>query len=302
MWGFPHEEAAQILVEYLSWARSERSRRHFLAPKDDYLSRSAFSRLASPPPEWRYGHGSTDANIQIWQASEMPEPGAGAFWSWSLLGTDRPLVLSPLPSSTHRRLIEISIPRLQSPDDEAAHELGPRQTREIERFIPPLDIDANADKSPWLRLSAVDPRALQTCGRLAEATTEYLGEIAEDDLWRSPVVQKSKALDRIEGRSSLYFALEDILVKGYEQGFDALCHAHLHQSKRLHEWVTPIAELIGTKGKLEGVRICWIPVAPMAAQPVQEVKETRKVRSRRRPSSTRQSKSAIRTKPRKRAG
>jgi hypothetical protein len=301
MWGFPYEEASEMLMKYLEWAQDERSRRHFLAPKDDQLGRSAFARLASPPPEWHYGCRNSDVDIQIWEANGTPEPVTGAFWSWSLLGSERPLALCPLPSSAHQRLIDISKPRLQPPENETPAKVAIWQTREIERFIPPLDIDAGADRSPWLKLSAVDPRALEMCGRLAEATTEYFGEVTEEDLMLSPVVQKSKALDRIEGRSQLHRALEDVLVKGYEQGFDALCHVHLHQPKQLREWVAPVAEIDGTKGKLEGVRICWVPVAPLPVQPAGQVKKARNARSKKQSPSARQSRSVIGTPAKKKA-
>ena len=148
---------------------------------------------------------------------------------------------------------------------------------QIEKFIPPLDVTPGADR--WLRLSAVDPRALHTCAQLTEAVCKYIGDTDELDLYRSPNVQRSNALDRVADRGLLDRALEDILIKGYEQGLDALCSSHLAQPSQMRGWAAPVAEIVGSLGCLQQVRVAWISAGPLVAEPTAEMRTSRRMRA-----------------------
>jgi hypothetical protein len=271
MWQFPNENALAALEDYLAWATTERSRRHFLTPYDESVARTGFAALARPPMHWNRTARDREATITTYTAdSSVPSP--GAFWGWSLLGADRPLTLTRLSTSTHCRLAEISRSRFDMRPLQAAN------TAMIEKFIPPLDVAPGANH--WLQLSAVDPRALHTCARLTDAVCEYIGDRDELDVCRSPAAQKSNALDSIAGRGHLARALEDVLVKGFEQGLDALCRVHFNQASQTRTWVAPMAEIVGCKGCLEEVRVAWTAAAPLVAEPTPETKTTRKSRAK----------------------
>lgn len=271
MWRFPHEQALEVLERYLAWASSERMHRHFVPPPDETLARLGFAELACPP--MARNKAAIDRNSELVSyatpASWTPRP--GAFWGWAVLTTDTPLTMTRLSASTHSRLVDLSKSRLEQGQSGAAG------AAPIEKFIPPLDVTPSVDR--WLRLSAVDPRALHTCALLTDAVCKYIGDTDELDLYRSPNVQRSNALDRVAGRGLLHCALEDILVKGYEQGLDALCSTHLAQPSQMRRWVAPVAEIVGRLGHLQEVRIAWIPAAPLVAEPTAEMKTSRKVRA-----------------------
>lgn len=271
MWHFPHEQALEVLQDYLSWATTERTCRHFLAPHDEPQARAGFTALARPPMNWNRTTRDTEATITNYKAGSSI-PSHGAFWGWCLLDTDRPLTLTRLSMSTHHRLAEISRSRF----DQRPSQVG--NTAMIERFIPPLNVAPGGDR--WLHLSAVDPRAIHTCARLTDAVCEYLGDIDELDVCRSPAVQKSNALDSITGRGHLARALEDVLVKGFEQGLDALCSIYFKQPVQMRTWVAPVAEVRGCKGNLEEIRVAWPAAAPLVAEPMPEMKPTRKSRAK----------------------
>jgi hypothetical protein len=288
MWRFPHVEASDTLTEYLAWAEGERSHRHFLAPCEESVGRFGFSRLAAPPMAWNKVAKEIDPVVTTYYRDRTSEPMTGAFWGWCLLRSERPLTLIRLSTRTHRRLVAISKPRLrqQAPETSKTSKRLTKKARAdianisaVEKFIPPLDINPGPDC--WLRLSAVDPRALRTCAHLTEAVCEYVSDIDSLDLVLSPSVQRAKSLDRVEGRGYLDRALEAVLVRGYVQGLDALCRIHMHQPSRVRKWVAPIAEVVGSKGFLEDIRICWAPVAPLTAQPTPEMTDTKKARTKR---------------------
>jgi hypothetical protein len=278
MWSFPHIEASNILAEYLSWAESERSHRHFLAPAEESVGRFGFSQLAAPPMVWSLMNRGADRIVATYRRRHASEPKAGVFWGWCLLRMENPLTLTRLPTRTHRRLVEISKPRLQQHTMETSKP-SKRVSKKaassivsypgIEKFIPPLDVNPGTDC--WLRLSAVDPRALQTCAHLAEAVCEYVSDFNSLDLSQAPSVQKSKCLDQIEGRGHLYRALEAVLVRGFVQGLDAICAVHMNQPSRVRKWVSPVAEVVGSGGVLLDIRICWAPVKALTAQAASEM-------------------------------
>ncbi|HET7332594.1 hypothetical protein [Dyella sp.] len=272
MWHFPHAQALDILKDYLTWATAERMRRHFLPPSNETLARTGFAELARPPMNWNKIACGRKTGVISYKAPDSSAPPPGAFWGWCLLGADRPLTLTRLSALTHRRLAEVAKSRFEQPSSPAAN------AKVIEKFIPPLDVAPGADR--WLHLPAVDPRALHTCVYLADAVCEYMGDIDELDLCRSPVVQKSNALDCVTGRGLLNRALDDVLVKGFEQGLDALCSVHLKQPSQMPVWVAPVAEIAGHKGHLEEIRIGWVSAPPLVAEPTPEMKKTRRVRAK----------------------
>ena len=190
---------------------------------------------------------------------------------WALLTTDTPLTMTRLSASTHGRLADLSKSRLEQ------DQLGGSCVVPFEKFIPPLDVTPGGDR--WLRLSALDPRALHTCAQLTDAVCKYIGDTDELDLHRSPNVQRSNALDRVAERGLLDSALEDILVKGYEQGLDALCSTHLTQPSQMRRWAAPVVEIVGCLGRLQQIRIAWISAAPLVAEPTGEMRTSRRVRA-----------------------
>lgn len=271
MWRFPHEQALEVLERYLAWASSERIHRHFVPPHDEMLARLGFAELACPPMTWNKAAIDRNSELVSYTAPASRKPRPGAFWGWALLTTDTPLTMARLSASTHGRLSDLSKSRLEQ-DQLDGHRGVP-----IEKFIPPLDVTSGADR--WLRLSAVDPRALHTCAQLTDAVCKYVGDTDELDLCRSPNVQRSNTLDRIADRALLDRALEDILVKGYEQGLDALCRTHLAQPSQMRRWAAPVAEIVGRLGCLQQVRIAWIPAEPLVAERMAEMTTSRRVRA-----------------------
>ena len=271
MWRFPHEQALEVLERYLAWASSERMHRHFVPSPDETVARLGFAELACPPMAWN--KAAIDRNSELvsytMPASWTPRP--GAFWGWAVLTTDTPLTMTRLSASTHGRLADLSKSRLEQ------DQFGSSCVVPIEKLIPPLDVTPGVDR--WLRLSAVDPRALHTCAQLTDAVCKYIGDTDELDLYSSPNVQRSNALDRVADRGLLDSALEDILVKGYEQGLDALCSTHLKKPSQMRRWVAPVVEIAGCLGRLQQVRISWIPTAPLVAEPTAEMRTSRRVRA-----------------------
>lgn len=272
MWHFPYEQASETLKDYLAWASSERTRRHFLAPPSEPLAHAGFAVLARPPMKWNKTTTDRQTEIVTYRTPVSSTPSPGAFWGWSMLGTDRPPALARLSTSAHGRLADLSKSRLEQAQSQAVN------PKAIEKFIPPLDVTPGVDR--WLHLSAVDPRALHTCALLTDAVCKYMGDIDELDLYRSPMVQRSNALDRVAGRGLLDRALEDVLVKGYEQGLDALCSAHLAQPSQIRRWRAPVAEIVGHQGLLEQVRMAWVPAVPLVAEPSTEMNTARRGRAK----------------------
>lgn len=271
MWRFPHERALDVLVRYLAWASSERTHRHFVPPPDETLARLGFAELACPTMAWNKVANDRNSELVSYTRPATWTPGPGAFWGWALLTTDTPLTMTRLSASTHGRLAELSRSRLEQNQSSGSGAVT------VEKFIPPLDVTPGADR--WLRLSAVDPRALQACAQLIDAVCKYIGDTDELDLYRSPNVQRSNALDRVADRGLVCNALEDILVKGYEQGLDALCSTHLAQPSQLRQWAAPVVEIVGALGRLRQVRVAWIPATPLVAEPTAEMRTSRRVRA-----------------------
>lgn len=271
MWRFPHEQALEVLERYQAWASSERMHRHFVAPSDETLARLGFAELACPPMAWNKASIDRNSELDIYTAPSSWTPRPGALWGWAALTTDAPLTMARLSASTHGRLADLSKSRLEQ------DELGGSRVAQIEKFIPPLDVTPGSDR--WLRLSAVDPRALHTCAQLTDAVCKYIGDTDELDLYRSPTVQRSNTLDRIADRGILDRALEDILVKGYEQGLDALCSTHLAQPSQMQGWAAPVVEIVGCRGCLQQIRIAWVPAAPLVAEPTADIRSSRRVRA-----------------------
>lgn len=270
MWHFPHEQALEVLQRYLAWASAERTHRHFVAPTDEILARLGFAELARPPMAWSNAVSDRNGELVSYTTPSSCRPPPGAFWGWAVLATDSPLSMTRLSTSTHGRLADLSRSRLEQDPPGDSHVVP------IEKFIPPLDVKPGVD--PWLRLSAVDPRALHTCTQLTNAVCKYIGDTDDLDLHRSPNVQRSNALDLIADGGLLHCALEDILVKGYEQGLDALCSAHLALPSQIRGWAAPVAEIAGCLGCLRQVRIAWIPAPPLVAEAMAEMRASRRVR------------------------
>lgn len=268
MWQFPHEQALTAIECYLAWATSERTHRFFMAPPDERSARLGFAELARPPMAWNKTSIDRSGQLESYTTPGSVTPRPGAFWGWALLTTDQPLSLARLSASTHHRLAEVSKSRLEQDQLSAFHGVP------IEKFIPPLDVTPGVDR--WLRLSAVDPRALHSCAQLTEAVCKRIGDLDEFDLSRSPHVQRSNTLDRIANRGLLDRALDDILVKGYEQGLDALCSTHLAQRSQIQRWVAPVAEIVGRPGYLEQIRVAWVPAAPLVAEPMSEMRTSKR--------------------------
>jgi hypothetical protein len=272
MWEFPCNEACDALENYLAWATRERKRRHFLASSDEVIARAGFRELARPPMEWNTTECGTKIDVITYESPSSSDPSHGAFWGWCLLGSHKPLALTLLSASTHQRLVEVSKLRFgQHPSPTVGLAM-------VEKFIPPLDVTSGVDRG--LNLSAVDPRALNACALVTEAISDCIGESHYSDGVRSTIVQQSNTLDRITGRGYLLRVLEDILVKGYEQGLDALCSVHLGQPHQMRAWVAPVIEFVGHRARLEEIRVVWLPASPLRAEPGPALKDKGEVHSK----------------------
>ncbi len=275
MRSFPTAKAEDWLSRYLTWANSERARRHLVAPDGSDRWLDGFGSLCAPPQALSRASGpprSGASRLEEVVPGVDVDPPASEFWGWNALCDQRPLTFVPLPAGTLEELTKVTrrviagfprttptpIEMVSFNDFDERATLVENVAQRPECFIAPYG--RASDGSGWLSLSAVDLATLQVCGRLVDRVVEVCDpEPVDGDYSRQSA--RTQALCRVGGRRHLAAALHQILMQGYFQGLDALLRSSLGMPVPT-EWWSPVAELLGEPGYLAAIRICWVRVPP----------------------------------------
>lgn len=266
MWEFPGARAEVWIENYLRWAAKRRYSRWFCAPRTCPDWDGGFAALAAPPAALQAPSKSQSWAIDIFSGPGV-DPPPRQFWGWSFWGGERPLTLAPLPATMYPRLCEATrvvvdaLPEgTRTPFDiaDTANLHADTTLRENvllrpDCFISPRGAGGGAT---WLNLSTVEAGLAAFCGQAIDQATTLLieGRSFHD---RSLQVQRSHAVDQLHGRRHLSDALESLLTRAYTQGLGATLRTKLGRSHPESKRESPSLELIGSKGKLRAIRMCW---------------------------------------------
>lgn len=272
MWQFPTNAASSWLESYLAWVETERPVRHLVSnpaatPRE---WASSFAALAAPPQNLLEQVPAPKSEIRTCSSGAISEPPDGHFWGWCMLCDDNrkfprlavpATYISSLERATERVLASLpqstAAPRdlVRKPGSEPPKFLTQSVTNRASCFIPPFG--DREQGLAWLNISAIDPWALAICERLVQSAAEVFGELAPTP-HRSWQAAKSEALDRIFGRRHLDEALRLMLMRGYEQGIEAVLLSHLGKSwPRSRPWMQPLVEVRGKGHTIESIHIAW---------------------------------------------
>ncbi|WP_447939554.1 hypothetical protein [Pseudoxanthomonas mexicana] len=267
MWSFPAEHAEGWIEDYLSWAVGRRQSRWVCAPAYHPGWDEAFAALATPPARLQVRNPGEALPIEIFSGAGV-DPAPRQFWGWASWGGERPLTIAPLPSTMYPKLCEATkevveaLPdQLRTPFELAqAHDLQPRATLRENVFLRPdcfISPRGSGGSATWLNLSTVEAGLAAFCGQVLDDTAAHLGPVRTGQD-RSLQAERSSAVDQIQGRRHLSFALESLLAVAYRQGLDATLRSKLGQAgSPTKARRAPVIELVGQQGRLRAVRVCW---------------------------------------------
>ncbi len=301
MWRFPAANVDAWASRYLDWAAEERKSRLLVvpAPHNDWLP--GYAALARQSLGLEGLCATVKSTAELEEFSDVgDDPPEGEFWSWSLLGGERPLTFVPLPATMHVKLAQATrdavaaFPAETPTPFELATLTGLEEGRALKQnfadrpecLIAPYGL--SSDKSTWLNLSAVDPTTAYFCGELLRGAISGL-DVRLDGCSRSLAAARSHALDGISGRRHVARALEAILARGYTQGLEAVLRSMMAAGKlpKRQPWFLPTAEIIIVKNEIRSVRVCWTATSPPPSKrtvgipaPVSPAKKTKSKRLR----------------------
>jgi len=276
MWHFPAAEVDAWASRFLHWAAEERKSRLLVvpAPHTDWMP--GYAALARQSLELEGMLTTAKPTAELEEFSDAgEEPPEGEFWSWSLLGGERPLTFVPLPASMHAKLAQATLDAVAAfpADTPTPHELATLNGLEEgqtlqqnlvnrpEYLIAPHGL--SSDQNTWLNLSAVDPTAASFCGELLDRVISGL-DVRDDGCSRSLQAARSHALDGVPGRRHVTRALEAILARAYSQGLENVLRSMMTGGKApaRQRWVLPTAEIVIGNEVIRSVRVCWTPTRP----------------------------------------
>ncbi|MBB3814756.1 hypothetical protein FHY12_000201 [Xanthomonas arboricola] len=267
MWTFPGAGAQAWIEDYLAWALRRRPSRWLCTPLSNLHWDAGFAALAAPPARLQtFEHGHVRP-IELYSGAGV-DPAPRQFWGWALWGGERPLTIAPLPATVYPKLcaatkdVVDALPgMLRTPVELAeAHNLPPGASLRENVLLRPDCFIAPHGRSgavTWLNLSTVDAGLAAFCGQaLDDAATHLSPARTYED--RSLQAERSNAMDRLQGRRHLSFALEDLLARAYRQGLQATLRTTLGLARSTSRpSMAPVLELVGQTGRLRAVRVCW---------------------------------------------
>lgn len=284
MWTFPGAKAEAWIDDYLAWAARRRYSRWFCAPLSNPDWDAGFAALAAPPSRLQKPLTLAPGQIEVF-CGVGADPAPRQFWGWSSWGSERPLTLAPLPATMYPKLCQATqdiadrLPReSRTPFDLVdANNLHARSTLQEnisnrpDCFVAPR---GHRGAAAWLNLSVVDAGTAAFCGQVLDQVKKCLGA-APDLPPHSLQVERSDAIDPIQGRRHLSFALESMLIRAYRQGLEATLRSKLNPPDQMREpWVLPTLELVGRPGQLRSVRMCWTAIRRPVSQRSEHLRDT----------------------------
>lgn len=269
MWDFPSESAHTWLEKYLAWSGHRRQGRWLCVPTACTDWDQGFAALAKLPRHLRRASPSAITEATALFCGPGADPPPRHFWGWGLWGGERPLSLAPLPATLYPRLCEATerVVEQLPPDSRTPFELIQPHALQADASLRE-NIAARADcfiaphrhthgQATWLNVSVVDAGLAAFCGQALDQVTQRLGERPGFGA-RSLQAERSNAMDAINGRRHLAFALESMLTRAYSQGLTRSLRSKLGQvSLPSLRRTYPVMEFQGRRGQLRSVRVYW---------------------------------------------